>query len=69
MSNTDRLTTSRDERIPHHQVRELAVKSSTDPRTILSVFRDPASADRNSARARAANVLREAGLIAANRAA
>lgn len=53
-------------RLPHHVVRELAVKASTDPRTITSVLRDPATADRNSARTRAARALREAGLIPAN---
>lgn len=54
-------------RLSPNLARELAVRASTDPRTVNAVLRDPASADRNSARARAAEALRAAGYLPPSR--
>jgi hypothetical protein len=50
-------------RVPKALLRELAVRASVDPRTVMSVLRDPASASRHLARRRAERVLREEGLL------
>ena len=50
-------------RIPRARVFALAAKAAVDPRTIVSVLADPATAARNGSRMRAADVLRAEGLL------